>query len=39
MQFADITNDIAFRKIFGNEKKEAFAEADIHKFANIFGGY
>jgi hypothetical protein len=23
MQFADITNDIAFRKIFGNEQKTA----------------
>ncbi len=38
MQFSDITNNIAFRQIFGNEKKEAFAEADNHKFANIFGG-
>jgi hypothetical protein len=27
MDFADVKNDIAFRKIFGNEQKTAFLEA------------
>jgi hypothetical protein len=39
MRFADLRNDIAFRKIFGNEKKidddglkEAYVDAEKHKW-------
>jgi hypothetical protein len=32
MQFADIKNDIAFRKIFGNEQKTAFLEANKYEW-------
>lgn len=33
MKFADIKNDIAFRKIFGNEQKTAFIEADKYQWS------
>lgn len=33
MQFTDTKNDIAFRKIFGNEQKTAFMEADKYQWS------
>ena len=37
MQFVDITNDIAFRKIFGNEKKKIILISFLNAVINLQG--